>query len=50
MGDPAVGRAVLAITVEVCQAVDVAQLLEVLVCAVHPTCTKVLNHSYNTET
>lgn len=45
VGDPAVGQAVLAVAVEFGQAVAVAELLEVLVCAVHATSTQVLHHA-----
>lgn len=45
VGDPAVGQAVLAVAVEFGQAVAVAELLEVLVCAVHAASTQVLHHA-----
>lgn len=45
MRDPAVGRAVLAVAVEVGQTVAVAQLFKVFVCAVHPTCAQKLHHT-----
>lgn len=45
MRDPGAGCAVLAITVEVGQAVNVHQLFEVLVGAVHTTCAQVLHHT-----
>lgn len=43
--DASAGRAVLAVAVEVGQAVDVAQFSEVFVCAVHSTCAQVLHHT-----
>ncbi|TNN64803.1 hypothetical protein EYF80_024998 [Liparis tanakae] len=46
VGDPAVGRAALAVAVEFAQAVAVAELLEVLVGAVNPTSTEVLHYAY----
>lgn len=46
MGNPAVGRAVLAIAVEFGQAVAIAELLEVLVGAVHSSSTQVLHHTW----
>lgn len=45
MGDPAIRRAVLAIAIEFGQTVAVTELLEVLVCAVHPTSTQVLHYA-----
>lgn len=45
VGDPAIGRAVLAIAVEFGQAVAITKLLEVLVGAVHSTRTKVLHYA-----
>lgn len=47
MRDPSVRCADLAIAVEVGQTVTVAQLLEVFVGAVHPTCAQVLHNTYN---
>lgn len=43
--DPGAGGAVLAITVEVGQTVDVSQVSEVLVCAVHATRAQELHHT-----
>lgn len=45
MGDPAIGRAVLAVAVEFGQTVAITKLLEVLVGAVHSTRTKVLHYA-----
>lgn len=47
MRDPFARCADLAVAVEVGQTVAVAQLLEVFVCAVHPTCAQVLHDTYN---
>lgn len=45
VGDPAIGRAVLAIAVEFGQAVAITKLFEVLVGAVNSTRTKILHHA-----
>lgn len=45
VGDPAVGRAVLAVAVEFGQAVTITKLLEVLVSAVHSASTQVLHYA-----
>lgn len=45
VGDPAVGRAVLAVAVEFGQTVAVTQLFKVLVGAVHSASTQVLHYA-----
>lgn len=45
VGDPAVGRAVLAVAVEFGQTVTVTKLLEILVGAVHSASTQVLHYA-----
>lgn len=45
VGDPAVGRTVLAVAVEFGQAVAITKLLEVLVGAVHSASTQVLHYA-----
>ena len=49
MCDPAVRGPVLAIAVKVGEAVDISELFEVFVCAVHSSCTQVLHHTCFTE-